>query len=945
LSTVSKAELKPSFKFRTLNTLEVPQQASIASATLMTDQLLTLDISAPQIIIVAAGDTPSNQANARGHLFEKFVARLLEAYGCNTPTKAMVNVRQHGYEVDISTSFTLTREPAIAECKAYTSVLPLSALSTFYGKLGAERLDHELMHGWFVAIPGMTADGHEMARKLESKDKRFRLVTAIDIYQLVQQKSWAKPIHAQEGDVLSDHALLLTENGVAALAKQLNPLTRLPVRVLVLRAGGNLTPPELTLLSATDYANGLPVVDCAAPNAVDQSAQATEAPTVVAVVGSGTDFEYQFPASPAFFVGRKDLLARVEKLAEDAGGNGRVIVLNAQSGWGKSSLALRLAHQVDAAGGSAAVFDTRTATAPAYVAAALRKAMTDAEQKGKLSLPSDASFASLQSALKTLQTSAWHTSAPLLIIFDQFENVFRNYRLTQEFRNLALSVRELSVPILIGFCWKTDLVGLTENYPYRLRDEIRGASLVINVEPFGPREVGTLLARLAKAAGTSLSADLKQRLREYSQGLPWLLKKLASHILIQLQAGTTEETLLAESLNIEGLFEQDLALLEATEVEALKGIARVAPVLVTEIVERVNPSVIQSLVDQRLVVRVGERIDVYWDTFRDFLISGKLSVEDTYILRQRAAATSKLLQFIVNKGGEVTTAEAAQAMATSQHVVFNVARELRQLGVLVPKSGSILLSEQFRATPPTENQIRERVARSLQRHTVFAKLQNLIASSPSREVSIDTLALEMPSLFPAVEATPNTWRVYAGSFGSWLDYSGLVQIRGQLLCELKGKQGKVTLLSTDEGLRRNKTFPQSGPETAIAYLRHKTQKTSMAFKDSSKQKAINDLYVLGIVDLEGNLLPSTSDVATKLLSSPPASLDVRELLSRVPGGNEALSLIETQSNASSEKVGEILRDAYGLRWASSTTRMAGTKFRAWARFAGLLPAKSKRKAS
>ena len=84
----------------------------------MTNNLPTLDISAPQIVIVAAGDTPTSQANAKGHLFERFVARLFKAFGCNAPTKSSVNVRQNGYEVDIYTSFTLTREPAIAECKA-----------------------------------------------------------------------------------------------------------------------------------------------------------------------------------------------------------------------------------------------------------------------------------------------------------------------------------------------------------------------------------------------------------------------------------------------------------------------------------------------------------------------------------------------------------------------------------------------------------------------------------------------------------------------------------------------------------------------------------------------------------------------------------------------------------------------------------------------------------
>jgi hypothetical protein len=902
----------------------------------------TLDIISPQIVIIADGSTPSIQANARGHLFERFVARIFEAFGCDAPTTSSINVRQNGYEVDITTKVILTREPAIAECKAYSSPLPLSALSNFYGKLSAERLDNKPMHGWFVAVPGMTADGNEFARKLETKDTRFRLVTATEIYKLVKQKTWIKPISLQNGTLLSDHALLITQNGVAALAKQLDPSTRLPIRVLVQRNNELISTLEITLLAATDYAGGLPVQDCTASTINDNYTQPLDSPTLASVVGSGTDFEYQFPASPSFFVGRKEILARVKSLAEGAAGNGRVFVLNAQSGWGKSSLALRIAHQIERDGGAATVFDTRTAVNYTYVAAAIRKAMTDAEAQKKLLLPSNASFASLQSTLVTLQASILHTSPILLIIFDQFENVFRDSRLTQEFRDLALSVREMSAPILLGFCWKTDLVGLTENYPYRMRDEIRGAALVLNIDPFGPHEVNTLLARLAKAAATSLSVDLKQRLREYSQGLPWLLKKLASHILTQLQAGTTEENLLADSLNIEGLFDQDLAALEASEVEALKAIARVSPVLVTEIVERINPSVIQSLVDQRLIVRVGERIDVYWDTFREFLISGKLAVEDTYILRQRAAATAKLLTFIVDKGGEVTTAEAALSMATSQHVIFNVARELRQLGILTPKSGRILLSEQLRTATPTENQIRDRVARSLRRHTVFAKIQHLLANNPSHEVTLDELAAEMPNLFPAVEATPHTWRVYAGSFGSWLDYSGLVRLRGKVICEPGSSTRKVNLLNPEDRWRRTKTFPQSRPAVTINYLRAKLHATPLEIKKSAAQKAHNDLYIMGILDINGDLIPTSFEIANKIVSTTPAAETIRELLLKVPGGSSALSLVAMKPDVSPKEIGEVLQDAHGLTWALSTKNMAGAKFRLWARYAGLNTVKFKR---
>ena len=140
----------------------------------MTKRSPAFDISTPQLVIVAPGETPQAQATARGHLFEKFIAKLFGAYGCTEPRAENLNVRQNGYELDISTEFILSREPAIAECKAYSSLLPLKDLSNFYGKLSTTRLDNPFAHGWFVAIPGLTADGNQLARKIESSDKRFR---------------------------------------------------------------------------------------------------------------------------------------------------------------------------------------------------------------------------------------------------------------------------------------------------------------------------------------------------------------------------------------------------------------------------------------------------------------------------------------------------------------------------------------------------------------------------------------------------------------------------------------------------------------------------------------------------------------------------------------------------------------------------------------------------
>lgn len=891
-----------------------------------------LDIVAPQIVIVASGDTQSAQSNNKGHLFEIFVAKLFAEYGCEITTAKNVNVRANGYELDLVTSFTLTGARGIAECKAYTAPLPSSDLNVFYSKLCTDRFDHKDSFGWFVAIPGLTKDGHELARKIEHNDKNFRLITAVEIYELVRNKLWIAPIQQSGHMIISDEAILITAAGVCAIAKQLDPSTRLPIQVIAHRKDGVISQEDLRLVAATDFAGGLPVRDLGAMPATPSPVQPIDVPILFTVVGSKADFEYQLPAAPEFFVGREDILDRIDGVIENSALQSNVIVLNAQSGWGKSSLALRLAYQVERAGGFSIVFDTRTAAGASYVSEAIRKATLDAVACGKLCKPPDPSFASLQSSLATLQSAFLQGKRPLILIFfDQFENVFRNTRLTQEFRDLAIGIREIEAPILIGFSWKTDLVGLTEGYPFQMRDEIRGAALVLNIEPFGPKAVNTILGRLGKAANRKLSADLRQRLREYSQGLPWLLKKLANHILTQLQAGTSEEELLAESLNIERLFEQDLANLEATEISALKMIAREAPVAVSDIVERVSPQIVQSLVDQRLVVRVGERLDTYWDTFREFLISGKVAVEDTYILRQRPLGTSNLLKFLISRGGEATAGDVARELSTSLNVVFNASRELRQLGVLVPKPGSLILAEQLRNSRLTESQVQERVNKSLRRHRVFSRLLELLGESSTHEISVDDLAKQMPSLFPAMEAKESTWRIYAMAFASWFDYAGLVQLRGRILCAVTSPT-KIHLLGGIEKGRR-RAFPQTRPSIAFELLRSQMGAISARpLTSSARQKAISDWQMLGLLDDHGNICDEF--LAQSILDDNSRSDILMELLTKVPGGEAALKMLESMPNARPEEIGSLIKVAYGRPWARSTVTMAGTTFRAWASAAG-----------
>ena len=350
----------------------------------------------------------------------------------------------------------------------------------------------------------MTADAKEQADAAQRKLKGFRHLSSYGVCELLGAANLLPGL--DEGPSLkADPTLVITEHGLALAARELDSQMRRAFRVVVWTKSGNVST-ALVKLVESHLADGLPVVTPRDSEIVAVPINAPVPSPVIEVQGSSSDFEYQLPAAPAFFVGRKTVAADLTKRILGRGAAG-VIVINAKSGWGKSSLSLRLQKDVERAGGVALVVDTRTAERPDFAAVALERAVRRAVERGTVSLPASAAFSSVQSIVETLRTADWRGRRPILVIFDQFENVFRSMELTKEFRDLAFLVKDLDVPLTVGFSWKTDIVGWTEAHPYRLRDEIREAAHVAVLEPFGPREVDTLLRRLEKLSATDSIAS------------------------------------------------------------------------------------------------------------------------------------------------------------------------------------------------------------------------------------------------------------------------------------------------------------------------------------------------------------------------------------------------------------------------------------------------------
>jgi hypothetical protein len=294
------------------------------------------------VLVMSPGETPQERANANGHLFERFVAKLLNKYGFEEPRKSNRNVTAEGIEIDVVARHSLTRARAIAECKAYSRAVKVDALTSFYGDLAADRLVDRDTFGLMVVLPRLTSEGEEKARAISRLDSNFRYLNAEDVAGAARDLELI--VDAPRGlPFTSDPAVIITPDGEFAATLILDEVSRDRVSVAVWAASGRVPQPTIDLIQSSDYAAGIPVVDVKVPSA-DFTAFAPSASNsenfseslIATVLGSRSDFEYQLPASPRYFVGRKSLLTLLSTRL-DSGEH--IIVFNAKSGWGKSSLA------------------------------------------------------------------------------------------------------------------------------------------------------------------------------------------------------------------------------------------------------------------------------------------------------------------------------------------------------------------------------------------------------------------------------------------------------------------------------------------------------------------------------------------------------------------------------------------------------------------------------
>lgn len=421
----------------------------------------------------------------KGDFFEEFVADLLR------PMRLTVlkRLRFTGMEIDLLAKGMDQPLTVLVECKAQRDALPADTISKLLGNVTIRGADA----GWLFSTSELSKDGRGQWEEIQGNAELARRFTWYPptriIEVLISQSGIIDPVRLTAGlsaSSIGDATLVCSPQGKRWLIEILQD--GLPAYFAVYDAVTGEALPESDAALVAAASERFASLKFWSQTEADEGAdQPTAMKAVVARVVAGDTWDDLRPARPTDFVGRDDVIQDILQFVSqvrDGKTSTRTFSVQGPSGWGKSSLVLKLGDLASKKrriqGCSLTAVDSRSATNAAFVSGAIRSAFLDAVSAGLLPKGSSVDIQSLthpldsQDVCDAVKALAERGSVSVLV-FDQFEELFAkesSFEIFNAIRELSLDLDSKQIPLVLGFAWKTD-ISLPQQHPaYHLWHEL-----------------------------------------------------------------------------------------------------------------------------------------------------------------------------------------------------------------------------------------------------------------------------------------------------------------------------------------------------------------------------------------------------------------------------------------------------------------------------------------
>lgn len=803
---------------------------------------------------------------AKGNCFESLIRNLLSIHQYEIKT----NIRFTGMELDLIAKHKhKSNEILYVECKAKMKVSSIE-LRTFFANV----FHHKANFGYFFRTNELEFDAGGLLSEMRN-DSRYSNLTFFEPKDIIKMLSDAnmvfEPLNDLVSYIISKKILAITYFGDFFIYL-VNESNALPTKYILVNAVSNekkISKENINYLkSKITEIKDLDLIDNLKNySANKKNKEETRIEAISEVQESENWYDY-LPASSNknHFVGRDVIRTNILSFFKDIKKQKtpkRIFYLNGKSGWGKSSLVLEIKNRCRNKYYKNQFYtlaiDTRSAISDNFVALSFRKlinqSITDNFIKKDIFLE-DISFTSntdlfSSDSIKKFLQKLKDENKYLVLIFDQFEDVFRKKDYFKTFYKFLTDVTDKKQNIIVGFSWKTDFFIHSADPSYHIWQQAKEQAREFTIDEFGEKEINGIIKQLEGSVG-SLNKSIKNRIIESSQGLPWLTKKLCIHIYDQIQLGLDKEDLIDSNLNILDLFEKDQERLDNKELKALKVIAKRAYESnffdETEVGDLIKGETISSLLHKRLIIRSGANYNIYWDIYRDYLVTGEIPIiGESYLLRQGVNLCLEV--FLLFQKNQKETIDSLLIKHTKDYgldTLNNILIELKNIGIIQKENESYFISNEIEISK--EGFVKD-ITFKFQNYTPYLALKR----EKFTKISKNDVIIILKNIFKQ-EFQDNTWEAYAKNLINWFLISNL-DIKSKLIIPKKGRGKNIQKISQNE-------ITNFLPKSSIKDILH-TIPLLFFDKTSISSRFYRDLLLLNIIDEDRNLTKFGESVISK----------------------------------------------------------------------------------
>ena len=884
---------------------------------------------------IEVATSPGSPNTEKGNLLERLAEDLLRIQNY----KVTNQLRLTATELDLLCEHQVNQRTVYVECKAHRESLSADVLTKLLGTVHSK----EYQEGWLISTGSLGKDAkgfqHDWEKKPNSASHKLSIYTPERVIEALIAAGKIKRIpydlaikEVESEDRVGDPTLLVTQYGIFWTIVCLEG--GLPVGVLVysVKTGDLITEQALLRnLSQTDTSQN--ELDFEYVLNLSKSRTEFSLNSVVEVEHGGTWADYR-PARPQDFVGRKEAQEQIIHFLQEVRSgksNTRVFAIKGDSGMGKSSLIAKLRDRVRNQHYRRKFFiyavDVRAATGADYilcsVLACLRKAVELGFGVGKpddlrITNPSDPfESPSIQEFLTQLEQE----KQVICLVFDQFEELYSKPEVFSVFeaaQKLLLSAVAAQSSLVLGFAWKTDTTVQQDHPAYHMWHRLADHRMEVELRQFTSSEASKAIGIFQKELGEKLRPDLRRQLTENNQGYPWLLKKLCIHVYDTVRSGISQSELVDKDLDVGSLFDRDLQQLTSSERKCLEMIAESAPADWYKILEATDQDVLGALQHKRLIIRSGDRLNLYWDIFREYVLTQTVpSIPFSYL--PSSPSIPALLKVVDQLSLEKSQSYAglSELCGLGEKTIINVIRDLRMFDIATVDQLEVRLAPSMKTSD--QETVLQRLRHVLRNHALTLRLSKRDLGEIITTLDIINLLKEIN---PTAQHQEKTWKVYAEKMEYWLSVTGyLIQVGKDWKFEDQGKVNLESIDKTGKGAGVTGFIGDTSPIKTLEALDYLRSNQPLSAKETQKKGFRNGVAALRGLGVVKNELGSYSIIELTEFESR-SSL---EILWSAACNEQRIQLVidylKEHPAADGKSIGNYISRKFKCNWTSSNRSM------------------------